>query len=109
MITMNEIQQQVLEALKRNLFLKETLRQKIVLQLPTLSGNQCERLKQLLTTANANQDETLKSILEKEPYFFYRVEQSILHTMSDEFDRLSQAEIEQAEAQLLEDIKNYKA
>lgn len=106
---MNETQALVLEALKRNLFLKETLRQEIARKLPTLSEKQCERLLQLLNQANSNQEETLKSILEREPYFFHRIEQTILHTMSEEFDRLTQTEIKIAEAQLLEDIKNYKS
>lgn len=105
---MNQIQQQVLEALKRNLFLKETLRQEMVRKLPNLNNNQSQRLLELLNQANANQEETLKSILEREPYFFHRIEQVIQHTMSEEFNRLTQDEIEKAEAQLIEDIKNYQ-
>jgi hypothetical protein len=105
---MDQNKQLLLEALKRNLFLKESLREEIVRKLPNLTETQNLKILALLQQANANQDKTLKSILEREPYFFHRIEQTILHTMSEEFNRLTLVEIEQAEANLLEDIKNYK-
>ena len=68
-----------------------------------------ERLIELISQANQNQDEALKEILAKEPYFYHRIEQIILHTMSEEFERQTAAEREQAEVQLTADLKNYQA
>lgn len=105
--TMNELKQHLLEALKHNLFLKESVRQDVVRKLPELSDVQVKRLQSLLDKANQNQEETLQRILEREPYFFHRIEQTILHTMRDEFNRLSSEELAQAEQQLIQDLAHY--
>ncbi len=105
---MNELKQRLIEALKRNLFLKETLRQEIVRQLPTLSDAQVNHLQNLLNEANQKQDKTLRQILERDPYFFHRIEQTILHTMSEEFNRLSAEELNEAEQQLAQDLAKYQ-
>lgn len=105
---MNELKQQLLEALKHNLFITEGLRKDIVKKLPGFSDRKAQHILNLLLEANQNQDETLRSILEHEPYFFHRIEQTILHTMSEEFDRLSAEEVNQAENQLMQDIAHYQ-
>jgi len=106
---MNELKQQLIELLKQNITLSGVVRTQVVQKLPSLSDNQTKRLTKLVTQANKNQEEALKQILAKEPYFYHRIEQVILHTMSEEFNRLTQEEINAAEAQLIEDLANYSA
>jgi|GEM_PF-5636823 len=106
---MDALKQQLIELLKQNITLSGDVRNQVVKKLPNFSQAQTERLIELISQANQNQDEALKEILAKEPYFYHRIEQIILHTMSEEFERQTAAEREQAEVQLTADLKNYQA
>lgn len=106
---MDELKPQVIEALKHNLTLSQEVHTQVVQKLPQLSDTQTQRVLELVQQANQNQDQALEEVLKKEPYFYHKIEQIILHTMSEEFDRLTEVERQAAEAQLTQDLANYSA
>jgi|GEM_PF-5319121 len=92
--------------LSKNLVLKQATRDLIVQKLPSLEPAKAQKLIELLTNINTEQDAGLVSMLEKNPNFFKDLEQVIIKTMKADFEAREAPERFAAEENLDAELSN---
>ncbi len=103
-MTIEQIKDDILKLVKRNLVLSQEIRTKVVTKLPTLREDQLITIHETLIEADKAQTDALNEILKKEPYFFHKMEHIILMSMEEEFQRQEEVEHKKADETLQSDL-----
>ena len=94
---MQELKEKIQKLFNRNLVLSNQIRVEVYSKLPTLNEDQLKRILKILEHVDEQQTEAIEKILEKDPYFFNKLEHIILETMEEEFQKIEAKEHEKAD------------
>ena len=105
---MDELKAKIQELFNRNLVLSNEIRVEVYSKLPTLNEAQLKRILEILEHVDEQQTEAIEKILKKDPYFFNKLENIILETMKEEFQKIEEKEHEKADKWLEWEVSHFQ-